>query len=181
MYAAGKTGSPLAINLASGLVMVGFGYAFMWIFEHTATFRFFVESLLKVTDLSSTSVLMLPLAYSLGAWVNTFIFWVLFEKQFKNFTSAVVKTFLHSFSASVIAGYIAYLFLDIFDNIFNLQTVFGVFMQGFASGILGIVAGALVLRALGNRELVEIWRTLHHKIWRAKIVSPEPADTPSIQ
>ena len=43
----------------------------------------------------------------------------------------------------------------------------------FLSGILGIIIGIIILKLLKSRELVEIWKTLHHKIWKAK---PLPAD-----
>jgi hypothetical protein len=70
-------------------------------------------------------------------------------------------------------GAVSYLCLNIFDNIFNINKVFGIFMQGFLSGIIGILAGIIILKILKNKELEEIWRTLHHKIWKAK---PLPVD-----
>jgi hypothetical protein len=48
----------------------------------------------------------------------------------------------------------------------------GVFLQGFISGILGIIAGAIVLYLLKSEELKEVLDTLTSKFWRAKIIAP---------
>ena len=74
-------------------------------------------------------------------------------------------------------GLVAYLSLNIFVNFFDIDTVFGIFMQGFLSGILGVIAGIIILKLMKNQELEEIWTTLHHKIWKAK---PLPADIAEI-
>jgi hypothetical protein len=48
----------------------------------------------------------------------------------------------------------------------------GVFLQGFISGILGILAGVLVLYLLKNEELQDLIQTLKTKFWRAKVIVP---------
>jgi hypothetical protein len=74
-------------------------------------------------------------------------------------------------------GAVAYLGLNIFVLFLNINTLFGIFMHGFLSGIVGIIAGIIVLKLLKNKEIEEIWTTLHHKIWKAK---PLPADIAEI-
>jgi hypothetical protein len=46
-------------------------------------------------------------------------------------------------------------------------------MQGFSSGVCGIVVGVVVLYLLDNKELKEVWSTLHKKIWGAKVIIPD--------
>jgi hypothetical protein len=46
-------------------------------------------------------------------------------------------------------------------------------MQGFCAGIVGIFSWVIVLRLLKSRELVEVYETLHHKFWKAKVVVPD--------
>jgi hypothetical protein len=116
---------------------------------------------------------MLPLAYTLAVLINCIILWWWFGREFTGFTCALTKTLFQTFSASVIMGLATYLGLNIFDNIFNINTLFGIFMQGFLSGIIGIMVGILILKLLKNQEIEEIWKTLHHKIWKAK---PLPVD-----
>ena len=172
-YAMGNTKKPLIIGTISGVFIVVLSYLFVKLFASYLVFQYFIESLFRVSDIQGTSVLMLALGYSLGISINCILLWVCFGRQFSGFTKALRKTLLHTFSASVIMGFVSYLGLNIFDDLFNINTTSGIFMQGFLSGVLGIIAGIIILKLLKNQELEEIWITLHHKIWKAK---PMPAD-----
>ncbi|MEK7609721.1 MAG: lipid II flippase MurJ [Patescibacteria group bacterium] len=172
-YAEGKTAKPLLINIISALVIIAFGYILTKAFFAYPIFRFFLEDLLKVSGQIGTSALVLPLAYSIGVILNTFLHWWMFEKKFSGFSRPVFSTLFHTFSASVIMGYTAFLSLRLFASIFPLTKVWGVFLQGFCSGILGLIVGILVLLILKNPELQEVWNTFHHKIWKAKVPPAE--------
>ncbi len=132
-----------------------------------------MESLFRVGDIPGTEVLMLPLGYTLAVFLNCIFLWLGLNKKFHGFSHALFKTLLHTFSASVIMGLVSYIGLNIFHKIFNLETLFGIFMQGLLSGILGILFYIFTLKLLKSHELKEIWSTLHNKIWKAK---PLPAD-----
>ncbi|MEI6396735.1 MAG: lipid II flippase MurJ [Candidatus Taylorbacteria bacterium] len=172
-YAEGKTAKPLLINIISACTIIVLGFALIQLFDHVPLFKFFIEDLLRVDGQTGTNALMLPLAYSIGVILNTVLHWVTFEKSYKGFSKPVLETFFHSFSASVIAGAIAFMGLRIFANVFPLEKVWGIFMQGFCSGILGLTIGVLVLIALKNTELAEVWRTLHSKIWKVRVPPAE--------
>ncbi len=172
-YSGGKTKKPLLINVVSSALMVVFAYGLTWLFEHWESFRSFFEALFKVEGLAGTSVLMLALAYSLGVFVNTAVHWYAFHKEFSEFSRPVLRTLFQTFSASVLMGYVTYQCLGVFDGVFGLDTALGVFMQGFCSGIIGIAFCLLVLKALKSRELDEVWRTLHAKVWKREVLVPE--------
>ena len=176
-YAMGNTKKPLAIGTVSGVLIVVLSYLFVKLFASYSLFQYFIESLFRVNDIAGTSVLMLALGYSLGISVNCILLWVCFNKEFVGFSKSLWGTLFHTFSASVIMGAVSYLGLNIFDDFFNLNTTFGIFMQGFLAGIMGIITWVIVLKLLKNQELEEIWRTLHHKIWKVK---PLPADITEI-
>ena len=176
-YAMGNTKKPLIIGTISGVFIVVLSYLFVKLFASYLVFQDFIESLFRVSDIQGTSVLMLALGYSLGISINCILLWVCFGRQFSGFTKALRKTLLHTFSASVIMGFVSYLGLNIFDDLFNINTTSGIFMQGFLSGVLGIIAGIIIIKLLKNQELEEIWITLHHKIWKVK---PLPADITEI-
>jgi len=172
-YSAGNTKKPLYINILSSLFIVLFGYLFMKAFYFYPSFRYFMESLFKVEDVSGSSVLMLPLAYTFGVIINTILHWIIFSKDFSSFSRPVFKTFFETMGASIIMGYVIYLFLNVFDDVFNLSTALGIFLQGFFSGIIGIIVFILILLCLKNKEIRDIWSTLHNKIWKAKVVPTE--------
>lgn len=176
-YALGKTRKPLIINILSSAFLVSMGFLFSYFFKAQPVFRYFIEGLFKVDNVSGSIVLVLPLAYSIGTLLNAAVHWLAFQGEFPAFSRPVLKTFFASFSASVIMGYVAYLFLNVFDKVFNINTLVGIFLQGFCAGLLGIAAGILVLVFMKNEEVREIWKALHQKIWQAKIAGADAPET----
>ncbi len=172
-YSQGKTKTPLIMNVLSAGIIVLSSYYFIYLFKTNFYFKYFIESLMKVSDIPGSIVLVLPLGFSFGMLINLFIHWWDFNRSFNSFSKPVFKTFSQTFSASIIMGYITYLSLDVFDNFLNINTLVGIFLQGFLSGLVGIIFGIIVLYLMDNRELKEVWSTLHHKIWKANIVPPD--------
>lgn len=172
-YSRGHTLPPLLINIFSALSIVGLSYLLVLIFHKFYVFQFFIEELFKVQGIPGTVILMLPLGYSMGLVLNMFLHWADFHREFKSYSERVLKTFFQIFSASVIMGFVAYKMLDVFDGVFDVRTLLGIFLQGFVSGIFGIISGILVLVLLKNEEVREVWETLHAKIWKAKVVGPD--------
>jgi putative peptidoglycan lipid II flippase len=174
-YAIGNTKTPLIINLFSAFLSIGFSVYLLFLFNNVDTFRFFVESLLRVSDLPSTAILILPLAYSVGMLFNAILLWLRLKFLGKS-KHLFRQTFFQSFSASVLMGFAAYLALNVFDDVFNLNTFIGIFLQGLCAGLIGIVVFALVLKLLKNTEMVEVWQTLHKRFWKSRVIGPEPTE-----
>ncbi len=172
-YAQGKTLKPLIINIVSGLVIVILGYTLTKAFFAFPVFAFFIEELFKVSDQVGTSILVLPLAFTSGILLNTFLHWYMFEKDYRGFSRPVIATLFQSFAASVIMGYVTFLSLRFFNIFFPLTKAWNVFLQGFCAGIVGIIVGIIVLIMLKNKEIQEVWQTLHHKFWKSNIVVPD--------
>lgn len=172
-YAAGRTAKPLIINLISSALTIGLPYLFMYWFSALPGFRYFIESMFKVDGIHGSEVLMLPLGYTIGTLVNAFAFWVIFESDFGKLKS-VFTSFVTSFEAAVFGGFVAYLGLNIFNTVFDLNTVLGVFAHGFVSGVMGITASIWVFWILDNNELHEVWNALKQKVSKNKIIVSEP-------
>jgi len=172
-YAAGKTVKPLIINVFSSFLVILFAYIFLNAFNNYELFKFFIESLLRVEGIPGTGVLMLPLAYSLALIINASLFWILFQRDFNKFSATLSRTFFQSLSAAVVMGFVAHQFLDVFDDIFNINTFLGIFAQGLLSGLIGIATGLFMLYLLKNKEIKEIWKSLHKKFWKARVISSE--------
>lgn len=171
-YATGNTKRPLIVNFICSLLIIILSYIFIKLFENVIFFRYFIESLLKVNDIPGTEVLMLPLAYSVGTILNFILHWIFVKKDFMPDESFITKTFFQSLGASFFLGLVAYLSLNILSPIFGTTTFWGVFLQGFISGILGILVAIFILYLLKNEELNEVFKTLRTKFWRAKILAP---------
>jgi putative peptidoglycan lipid II flippase len=173
-YAAGKTRRPLVVNLVFTALEIAFAFLFLHLFRQWEGFRFFIESLFRVEDVPGTELLMLPLGYSLGTILNFFGLWFLFKKDFlREHTNSLARTFFQVFAGAFFMGFVAYKFLDIFDNIFNINTFWGILGQGFFAGIVGIFAGIFVLWLLKNPEFEEVKKAFKHKFWREKVIVPD--------
>jgi len=171
-YATGNTRRPLIVNFSCSILIIILSFLFIHFFENVLLFRFFIESLLKVSDIPGTEVLMLPLAYSTGTILNFILHWIFIKKDFIPHESFISKTFFQSLGASFFLGLVAYLSLNIFSPVFGTTTFWGVFLQGFISGVIGIIAALIILYLLKNEELKDLMQTITTKFWRAKIVAP---------
>jgi putative peptidoglycan lipid II flippase len=175
-YAAGNTKKPLIAKGLNAVLTVILGYGFMILYAKSPMFKNIMEIALRVKDIPGTIVLTLPLGWSIGEFFNMLVLWIVFQKDFKGFSKEVVKTFSQILVASLTMGFVAYNLLNVFDNVFNLETTFGIFMQGLLAGLGGILVGTLVLYSFKSEELKEVWNTLHRKIWKepsAEVIGPD--------
>lgn len=173
-YAAGKTIRPLLVNIFSFLFIVVSSFLFVKILETNILMKYFFERILRVDDIPGIAVLALPLAFSLGTIFNTFLLITFFKKDL-GWRKVITKVFNQVFSASILIGVVSYFSLQVLDNIFDIHTFIGIFMQGFVSGILGIAAGYAFLVFIKNSELKEFVHVLRQKFWwKTPIIASEP-------
>jgi putative peptidoglycan lipid II flippase len=174
-YAAGKTRRPLVVNLIFTALEVFTSLMCLYAFHHFPVFRYFIEGMLRVSDVPGTEILMLALGYSLGTLLNYYALWILFQRDFlkKGDAKELKDTVFQSFCAAFLMGAVTYVFLGVFDNIFPLTTFWGLLGQAFFSGVIGISFGIGVLKLLKSKELVTIGNALKHKIWKTETIVSE--------
>lgn len=172
-YAMGKTKLPLWANVFGGVVIVVFSAFLLSLYDSHPVFRYFAETLLRVENIRGTKILMLPLGYSLGMILNVIILLFILRNSFSDLFVQIKKAFIHSFSASVLLGFVAYHSLQVFALIFNLDTFLGIFLQGLLSGLIGLLAWVFLLHLMENEEMREIWTSLHHKFWKRAPIATE--------
>jgi putative peptidoglycan lipid II flippase len=176
-YAAGNTKKPLLVNVFSSFMVVIFAYLFIFIFKNYPNILSSLEIILRVQNVPGTIMLALPIAYALGSILNFFLIWFLFKKDFlKGSHLKIGNTFRDSLISALSMGFVSYISLSFFDNIFNINTGLGIFLQGFISGILGIIFGIIILFLLKNKELKDLLSTLNKKFWRKNVVGPEQTE-----
>ena len=176
-YASGNTKKPLIINVFSSAMVIVFAKLLIYIFNNYPQVLNQLEVILRVKDVPGTIMLALPLAYAMGSILNFILIWMLFKKDFfYNKKTNLSSIFLESTVAAVTMGLVAYLLLGLFDNVFDINTGIGIFLQGFLSGIIGIASGIGVLIILKNKELMDVFYALKNKFWRNRVVVPEQTD-----
>ncbi len=172
-YATGRSGIPLLANMSSALLILVLGYFLSMLFVGSAVFKDFIETLFRVEGISGTQVLMLPLAYTLGSIFNAVLLVYMFRRKFGKFLTPVKDTIVHGLFASLVAGFVAYEFLQVLGTYVSLTTFWGLFTQAFVAGIAGVLSWWIVLELLGNKEIREIRESVHRKFWRARVVIPD--------
>lgn len=177
-YAAGKTKIPLIVNIVSSFFTVSLALLLMYFSKVFPDTRVYLENFFRVGGVQGTSMLVLPLAYSLGTIVNVFILWSFFKKNFTDFCGEVYRSFLEIIFVSVIIGFTSYIFLGILDDVFDINTFIGVFMQGFLAGIFGLFVGFFTLKLLKNTEFQELALSLKNRLPKKKPIAPEIEELP---
>ena len=153
-YAAGQTWKPLWITLSTSAISIVFAFLFKYLFLTIPEVQIFFESLFRITGVPGSSVTMLALAFSLGTFLNYWLLWFSFKKDF-NYQPifGIAKTTWQSISASLLIGIVSYVSLQWLDAIFSQTKVIEVFAHGFFAGLLGLVVGTVYLYLIGNNEI----------------------------
>lgn len=179
-YAAGKTAKPLSVNVISLLITVILAPSFVFLFSHYPGTLSFLGKILKVSDIKGTEVLALPLAFSVGSLFNLWFMWILFKRDFRQHVPSLLRVTLQALCGALSLGVASFYGLRVVAGIFNLETVPGVFFQGFSAGILGIITAVAVLLLLGNQEILEIKGVLGHRVGGRKPIIPSPEEGPGL-
>ncbi|MFA6416444.1 MAG: lipid II flippase MurJ [Candidatus Paceibacterota bacterium] len=172
-YAAGRTRVPLVLNITSSLLVIVFAFGLREAFANWPFFKYFIESLLRVSDVAGAEVLILPLAFSLGMIFNLITLAIFFERHFGDWLAGVSNTFFQSFSGSVIGGAVAYVVLDLLGRYWDLNHFWSVLGQGAIAGLAGVLVWLAILILLKSEELVELSKSLLAKTWKAQPIAPE--------
>ena len=180
-YSSGNTKTPVAINVSTTVFIIISALLLLQIHRTIPAFREFLANLFRVGDLGETAVLILPLSFSVGVTIAAIWHLISFYRELKkhqdsagiNCPQLVGQTFFDSVMTSLIMGVSAYVTLNILDDIFSIDTFVGIFLQGFFAGLVALVLGIAFLIVIKNREVQEIWQTLHRKFWRTPVVGPD--------
>lgn len=172
-YAAGKTKQVLAAGFASSLATILLG---MWLYRlasENGAFLALLERLLKIEGIEGSIAVVLPLAWSAGLLFNAILLLSFFRRDFGTMGGGVARAFRENLAASIFLGITAYFSLNILDNVFDLDTFFGVFFQGALAGLLGLLVWGVFLFAIKNGEFMDALAALHKKFWKAKPIASE--------
>lgn len=163
-YAADDTVTPLITNILGTSFIIGGAFFFVEVFRSTSTVRFFLENILRVRSVENTAVLGLPLAYSLGSFLNAGLLWLAFRYRIGSLFAGVRKSAFQSAAGAVVVGFVSYYGLLFFAQFLDLSRAVQVFAQGAAAGVVGLIAGVLTLWLLDNDEFAEMMQATRRRL-----------------
>jgi putative peptidoglycan lipid II flippase len=170
-YAMGRTLKPFVITVAMFISVLASSYFFMDIINSEIAVT--IKSVLRLSSVADISVLALAMAYSFGQIIYVILLVSLFKGLNKIIDTELVTTTLQSVLGSMVAFVTSFLMLNILDDVFDLDTFWGIFSQGFIAGIAGLTFASIFFFFIGNREFETVVETLKTKFWKTKPLSPE--------
>jgi putative peptidoglycan lipid II flippase len=171
-YAASRTRTPLIINIISAGLIIVLAFSLSYLFNTSLLFRYWLEALLRVDDLTGTAILILPLAFSIGLIFNAIAHWVFFGRDFSPLPRQTFRSFGQTLASSLLGGLAAYGILNLLEHTFNTRTLMGIFSQGFLAGLVGLITYVIILLLMNNEEVKEVGLALGSKFWKAKVAAP---------
>lgn len=172
-YAAGRTFVPFFVAVGSTIATIILAIVFVDLSEQVSILRF-AESVMRIEGISGTSIVALPLAYSLVSILSIFVLALHFERRFGGLFSRVLPALWEGIVAGTGAGVAAYMTLVILGPFTLSSTLLSVFMRGLAGGVVGLVAGACIYWLLGSREYLETVSAIRGKLPGIPLLASKP-------
>lgn len=173
LYAAGKTWRPLIAGIVSFVFTISIAWLLMQNI-HTPFISNIFSSFIRSTSID-IHILALPVAFSIGAFINILILIGLCHRLFPktDIIPSLFWSFIEHSIAAFVAGAGAYITLVFFGSIGSLSTFWMVLLQGFVAGLAGIFCWILVLYLIKNKEFIDFSKAVRSKFWTKVVAVPE--------
>ncbi|MES2224603.1 MAG: lipid II flippase MurJ [Patescibacteria group bacterium] len=170
-YATGNTKTPLLVNIFSVFVTLGSVVGLLFLYRYSVFFHNFLNSLLRIDGTEGSTVVLLPLGFSLGQTLNAILLWARFHKKMsgtKAENNTLSRTLAHITAAGIIAAATAYGILVLAGNGVEQNHFFGVLVQAGVAAASGLAIYGIVLRALRNEDILFFIETARSRFWKQK-------------
>ena len=176
-YAREDTITPVIASVVGFLVNIGLAFGLLFVVFENTTIKSFLVSALRVSDVPGTSILALPLAFSISGIVMLSVLLVTFFAEPKNrsIVPSIASSFVRVSIATALASSAAWMSLYFFAAASPTDTLARLALQGF---IATIAASAVYLAFayLGRFPELDVLRAfVFSKIVKAQL--PQAATT----
>ena len=172
-YAAGRTFVPFFVAATSTAVTLFFAFRLTHLFADPGVLQF-VQFVMRLDDVPGSSIVALPIAFSLTSIGAAIALVLHFEHRFGGFFSRIALSLSQALLAGAGAAGAAYGTLVVVGPLTLSSTLLSVFLRGFAAGLTGILAAALVYALLKNREYTEMVAAMRERFWRTSLPAVHP-------
>ena len=172
-YAAGYTKVPFYITLGGAALAIGATLFFGSVYATDPEIAATLASAMRLSDVGGTEVLVLALGYTLAVIVESIVIMLVARKFFALRLSPLAVPFLNAAAAAFVGGLSAYISLNFFVEGINPNTFLGILLQGFLSGVVGLVGVVLTYLGLQADELREIHAAFRRRLFKTDVVAPQ--------
>jgi putative peptidoglycan lipid II flippase len=172
-YAMGKTVYPFIATIVSFVITLGCMSLLFIPNLISSDVVLYFEALFKVDVVTSSLILLLPIAFTVGQWVLFGMLILGIGQIRKIFSKQFFLSISQSFAGAGVIALASYASLQLFSGIFDLDTFIGIAAQGFISGIIGLLSGFVFLVIIGNKEISTVLHVSLKKIQGQIITHPE--------
>lgn len=172
-YAAGRTLVPFFVSLGSTIVTIVLGALFVNTLQIDSVLSL-IQSVFRLTGVSGSEVLALPIAYAIASIGGTIALAWHFDRRFGGFVRQITTPLAQGIVAAVGGAAAAYVTLAIVGTVTFTSTLVSVLMRGFIAGSVGLVVSALVYAILGSREYAENVEAIRNRLWRRPAPEQQP-------
>jgi len=173
-YAGGRTAVPLILAFLGSVIGTVSAYILYTIFTTNQAFAESVMTLLRLEGVSGAEVLMIPLGFVLGILLELIVMLVVFARVFGLPLRLLLRPFLQALLAALVGAGMSYLTLAFIVEGVNQNTFIGIFIQGAAGGLLGVLGVIAAYYLARSTELFEITKAFKTRLFKTDVVAPQP-------
>lgn len=170
-YAIGNTKTPLYINMASVAVTVLSSVGLLFLYRDSAFFHNFLDSLMRIDETDGSTIILLPLGFSIGQTFNAVLLWNYFHKILRGTkaeNNTLSRAIAHMVAAGIIGSATAYGMLVWTGGNIIQDRFLGVLAEAVIATASGVAMYGIVLRALHNEDIAFFVETARSRFWKQK-------------
>jgi len=173
-YALRDTKTPFYAGLLSMIINVAGILVFRFVFSFQNWFSFTAAALLRLSDLwgyVDMRVLALPAAMSVSAIFELLLLMVLLRNKIGRLDiRRIANSAWRIAIASIGGGLITYFSLRFIDDYLAVQTFWGIFCQGLAAGVLGLLGYAALGLILKIEEMFIFLTSMKRRLFKSAVI-----------
>jgi peptidoglycan biosynthesis protein MviN/MurJ (putative lipid II flippase) len=170
-YAAGRSWNPLFVQLGDAGISVAAAYGLIHAARTWPMLKYFMEALLRVSDVPGSTVLFIALGYTIGQFAMLIIALLTLKRVAPGVGRSLTRPLCEGLGAAILGGAASYGVLAVVGTIAPLTKLSTVFADGLLAGMVGIFVAGLVLWLLENKEFTDLVDSLR-KLTSFKALSP---------
>lgn len=169
-YALENTWAPFVINLFASVLTLGAAYGFARVLAREGPVHDALAALFRIKGFSHPDVLGLAIGFALGLGINVILLWWGVGRLAREKLGVGValgwRSACQMIGAAALAGGAAYGVRVSFSETLPLISFAAVLTQGFVAAAAGAAVYVVVLRVLGNRDMMPLWGALQRRLFR---------------